>query len=315
MQIPLFPLHTVLSPGLALPLHVFEDRYRLMVRRCLDESTPFGVVLIHEGSELAPRDGGPQELAIASVGTFAEIREASRYADGRWELLTVGAGRFVIETVKTGLEPYLVADVEPLDDALGDADSADALVRRVSRRFVDYLRLLQPRDGEATTPIDVQVEVDVPDDDEADSDVEAFDAGLGVIGAQGLRDDAVQDEDSAAGGRRTPAMGSRRRCVDDPSHLSFLLTESCRSSLISRRSCWRRRRPSRAGELASCSTGADALRARHSASPAGARSRWPLIGGKPGRPAGVTPHRRSRGPTSPPGRGNSETDASREHRP
>ena len=61
-----------------------------------------------------------------------------------------------------------MADVEPLDDALGDADSADALVRRVSRRFVDYLRLLQPRDGEATTPIDVQVEVDVPDDDEAD---------------------------------------------------------------------------------------------------------------------------------------------------
>ena len=204
MQIPLFPLHTVLSPGLALPLHVFEDRYRLMVRRCLDESTPFGVVLIHEGSELAPRDGGPQELAIASVGTFAEIREASRYADGRWELLTVGAGRFVIETVKTGLEPYLVAEVEPLDDALGDADSADALVRRVSRRFVDYLRLLQPRDGEATTPIDVQVEVDVPDDDEGGSDVEAFDAGLGVIGDRALRDDPVQAEDSAAderGGR------------------------------------------------------------------------------------------------------------------
>ena len=58
-----------------------------MVRRCLDESAPFGVVLIREGSEVAPRGGGPQELAIASVGTFAEIREASRYADGRWDLL------------------------------------------------------------------------------------------------------------------------------------------------------------------------------------------------------------------------------------
>ena len=147
MQIPLFPLHTVLSPGLALPLHVFEDRYRLMVRRCLDDDTPFGVVLIHEGSEIAPRDGGPQELAIASVGTFAEIREARRYADGRWELLTVGGGRFVIETVRTGVEPYLVAEVEPLDDALGDADTAEVLMRRVSRRFVDYLRLLQPREG------------------------------------------------------------------------------------------------------------------------------------------------------------------------
>ena len=202
MQIPLFPLHTVLSPGLALPLHVFEDRYRLMVRRCVDESLPFGVVLIHAGSEIAPPGGRPQELAIASVGTFAEIREASRYADGRWELLTVGAGRFVIETVKTGIEPYLVADVEPLDDALGDARTAEALVRRVSRRFVDYLRLLQPRVGEEATTIDVQVEVDVPGDDgparghAADDDLEGGPAEL----AQALR------------------------IPDDPSHLSFLLT-------------------------------------------------------------------------------------------
>jgi Lon protease-like protein len=228
MQIPLFPLHTVLSPGLALPLHVFEDRYRLMVRRCLDESAPFGVVLIHEGSELAPRDGGPQELAIASVGTFAEIREASRYADGRWELLTVGAGRFVIETVKTGLEPYLVADVEPLDDALGDADSADALVRRVSRRFVAYLRLLQPRDGEATTPIDVQVEVDVPDDDEGGSDVDVFDAGMGVLDDEGSGGDPLQTEDPAAdddaGAPGPDGLVSALRIPDDPSHLSFLLT-------------------------------------------------------------------------------------------
>ena len=172
MQIPLFPLHTVLSPGLALPLHVFEDRYRLMVRRCLDEDRPFGVVLIHEGSEIAPRDGGPQELAIASVGTFAEIREASRYSDGRWELLTVGGGRFVIETVRTGVEPYLVAEVEPLEDALGDADTAEVLMRRVSRRFVEYLRLLQPREGEDATPIDVQVEVEVPDVGEPSDDGE-----------------------------------------------------------------------------------------------------------------------------------------------
>jgi Lon protease-like protein len=221
MQIPLFPLHTVLSPGLALPLHVFEDRYRLMVRRCLDESVPFGVVLIHEGSELAPRDGGPQELAIASVGTFAEIREASRYADGRWELLTVGAGRFVIETVKTGLEPYLVADVEPLDDPVGDAVSADALVRRVSRRFVDYLRLLQPRDGEATTPIDVQVEVDVPGDDADASDTDGLDAAFGGLADEGLPPADGDDEDEAPD---DDGLASALRIPDDPSHLSFLLT-------------------------------------------------------------------------------------------
>lgn len=215
MQIPLFPLHTVLSPGLALPLHVFEDRYRLMVRRCLDASTPFGVVLIHEGSELAPRDGAPQELAIASVGTFAEIREASRYADGRWELLTVGAGRFLIETVRTGVEPYLVAEVEPLDDALGDADSADALVLRVSRRFVRYLRLLQPRDGEAATPIDVQVEVEVPDAAAAPEGEVAGDLA-GDPGAGMTRDDADDEQ--------TTGVASVLRIPEDPSQLSFLLT-------------------------------------------------------------------------------------------
>jgi Lon protease-like protein len=202
MQIPLFPLHTVLSPGLALPLHVFEDRYRLMVRRCLDSSAPFGVVLIREGSEVAPRGGGPQELAIASVGTFAEIREASRYSDGRWDLLAVGAGRFVIDTVRSDEQPYLVAEVEPLDDEPGDEAAADALAQRVSRRFVDYLRLLQPRDGEGSKPIDVQVEVEVPDAPESHDELE-------VIAA-----DVIEGAD----------VTSALRIPDDPSQLSFLLT-------------------------------------------------------------------------------------------
>ena len=61
-------------------------------------------------------------------------------------------------------EPYLVGEVEELGDALGDEEAAEELVGRVTRRFVDYLRLLQPRDGEDAEPIDVQVEVEVPDD-------------------------------------------------------------------------------------------------------------------------------------------------------
>jgi hypothetical protein len=201
MQIPLFPLHSVLSPGLALPLHVFEERYRLMVRHCLDTSTPFGVVLIREGSEIAPRNGGPQELAIASVGTFAEIREASRYQDGRWDLLAVGAGRFVIDTVRSEDEPYLVAEVEPLDDEPGDETAAEALAERVARRFVDYLRLLQPRDGEGSKPIDVQVEVEVPDSPEGREDLEVV----------------ATDADGAD-------VTSALRIPDDPSQLSFLLS-------------------------------------------------------------------------------------------
>ena len=124
MQIPLFPLHTVLAPGIALPLHVFEERYRQMVRHCLDASSPFGVVLIRDGSEVAPRDGAAQELSIAGIGTFAEIREASRYADGRWDLLAVGTSRFVVREVRTDIEPYLVAEVDPYPDEPGAGDPA-----------------------------------------------------------------------------------------------------------------------------------------------------------------------------------------------
>jgi uncharacterized protein len=218
MRIPLFPLHAVLTPGLALSLHVFEDRYRAMVRHCLDTASPFGIVLIREGREVAPRDGVPIELAIAAVGTFAEIREASRYSDGRWDLLTVGAGRFAIEEVHTGLEPYLVAEVQQLDDSLGDADTADALVQRVIRRFADYLRLLQPRDGEPVLPLDVQVEVEVadrPSGEAVPEDVRPGDrvtpgpAPAAGIDAQG----EGADEDP----------GASLRIPEDPSQLSFLL--------------------------------------------------------------------------------------------
>ena len=202
MQIPLFPLHTVLSPGIALPLHIFEERYRVMVRRCLDTSTPFGIVLIRQGSEVAPRHGGSQELSISGVGTFAEIREASKYVDGRWDLLTVGTGRFVVRQVIADQEPYLVGEVDELDDRVGDEEEAEALVARVTRRFVDYLRLLQPRDGEDVEPIDVQVEVEVPDDDDDDEEPEVVEtAGGGPV-----------------------ELAAALHIPDDPSQLSFLLT-------------------------------------------------------------------------------------------
>ena len=74
MELPLFPLHTVLCPGIALPLHIFEDRYRALVRRCLDESLPFGIVLIRDGREV-----GGGTIAFSAVGTVAEIRQAGRF--------------------------------------------------------------------------------------------------------------------------------------------------------------------------------------------------------------------------------------------
>src|SRR6185295_6231195 len=126
------PLNTVLCPGIALPLHVFEDRYRALVRHCLETTSPFGVVLIREGREVGS-------------GAISEIRDAGRHDDGRFDLLVVGTRRFGIRRVLEGRGPYLVADVAILDETVDDPGIAHQLAMKATRRFVTYLELLQPR--------------------------------------------------------------------------------------------------------------------------------------------------------------------------
>ncbi len=195
VELPLFPLHTVLCPGVALPLKVFEERYRLMVRRCLERDQPFGVVLIRDGREV-----GAGATSIATVGTIAEIREASKYSDGRYDLLVVGTRRFRIESVAVGREPYLVGEVTELDEPVGDAERAERLTTEVTQRFVRYLALLQPAEGEDGAEIDVQVEVDVEEDE--------------------------SDEGEVVAGRSPPGPAEEVRVTipDDPTVLSYLLS-------------------------------------------------------------------------------------------
>ena len=162
MDIPLFPLHTVLCPGIVVPLHIFEERYRAMTQRCLDTGQPFGVVLIRNGREV----GGPGKLSLAAVGAFAEIRQAGRYPDGRYDLLAAGTGRFAIESVDAGSEPYLVAEVTPLDDEVGDEPRAERLAASAIRRFVKYLELMRAREGETAEVLDIRVELETSDADE-----------------------------------------------------------------------------------------------------------------------------------------------------
>ena len=178
MQIPLFPLHTVLCPGIVLPLHIFEDRYRALTRHCLDNGAPFGVVLIRDGGEVGPG----RTLALAGVGALVEIREAGRYPDGRYDLLAAATGRFAIDEVDPAREPYLVAEVTPLEDEVGDEARAERLAASAIGRFVRYLELMRARDGETTEALDIRVEVDAggsaddaaPDDDDADDDDDAL---------------------------------------------------------------------------------------------------------------------------------------------
>src|ERR1700712_2036566 len=102
---PMFPLGTVLFPHAALPLHLFEDRYRAMAETCLRGAGLFGVVLIERGFEVG---GGDQRFA---VGTVARIVEAAQTPDGRYLLATVGTERL---RVKKWL------DDEPFPRAHGD---------------------------------------------------------------------------------------------------------------------------------------------------------------------------------------------------
>ena len=106
---------------------------------------------------------GPGAVAtLAGVGAFAEIRRAGRYPDGRFDLLAAATGRFAIESVDAMQAPYLVADVTPLDDEVGDESRAERLSAAAIRRFVRYLELMRARDGETTEALDIQVELDAP---------------------------------------------------------------------------------------------------------------------------------------------------------
>ncbi|MBA2720362.1 MAG: LON peptidase substrate-binding domain-containing protein [Chloroflexi bacterium] len=216
MELPLFPLNTVLCPGIALPLHIFEDRYRAMIRHCLETKSPFGVVLIREGHEV-----GTRAISFTGIGTIAEIRDAGAYEDGRYDLLVVGTRRFEIQQVLSSRKPYLVAEVELLDETVGDEASAQRLAMKATRTFVTYLELLQPREGETADEIDVRVEVEAADDDEAEVDADppqtaavADESGAAESGAA----EATDDGGTGAGPRHRRVM-----IPDDPTVLSFLL--------------------------------------------------------------------------------------------
>ncbi len=138
--LPLFPLHTVLFPGMVLPLYVFEERYKLMIHRCLEEEQPFGVVLIREGPEV----GG---LAIPyPVGTTTMIAGVSQLEDGRMNLVTIGNERFRLHAVRHD-QPYLVGEAEPWPITGANSEQAREQVGPVRALLIQYLSLLAQAEG------------------------------------------------------------------------------------------------------------------------------------------------------------------------
>lgn len=138
LELPLFPLHVVLVPGMALPLHIFEPRYLEMTARCLDSGMQIGVVLACDASAEGSQDARPW----ARVGTMARIADYERLPNGRYNLLAIGTRRFEIVKV-AHTYAYLTGHVRMLADAEESTDIS-GLVAQAHDGLQTYLeRVLQ----------------------------------------------------------------------------------------------------------------------------------------------------------------------------
>jgi len=185
-RLPLFPLGAVLFPGLVLPLHIFEERYRRMVRDVVTLAEgapgPIGVVAIRRGWEVedaAARSAQQRvSLTLYDIGCTAEIRQVTEYPDGRFDLVTVGRQRFRIIDVDADSKPYLIAEVERLAESTGETGLADRLAPAVLAVFRRYLRLIRPNPDQADEQL--------PDDPTVLSYLVAATAALTLDDRQGL---------------------------------------------------------------------------------------------------------------------------------
>ena len=138
MELPLFPLNVVLFPGMPLPLHIFEERYKKMIGDCLDTQNPFGVVLIREGAEV----GG--SAIPFGMGTSARIVQVERLEDGRMNLLTQGERRFQVVEI-TQQMPHLVGQVEFLEEPPGDP--SPVMLAEIGEEYSTYMGHLSALTG------------------------------------------------------------------------------------------------------------------------------------------------------------------------
>jgi uncharacterized protein len=136
IEIPLFPLGSVLFPHMPMSLHIFEERYRTMMRDCQAASTTFGIVAIRQGLEVG-LTATPYE-----VGTLAQIDDLEELPDGRFDLTVIGASRFHIDALSFR-PPYLVATVHYLEDLPVPAADTERLAVAVTAAFHGYATQLR----------------------------------------------------------------------------------------------------------------------------------------------------------------------------
>ena len=152
-RLPLFPLDTVLFPKQALPLHIFEERYKTMIGRCIEEGAPFGVVLIRSGNQVGG-DAVPHD-----VGTTARIARVQRLPDGKINLITLGRDRFRVLSLDRS-EPYLTGDVEYLVSEAAEGGVVPREADRVAALFAEQFRLVMAVSNQWTRELNLPGEAD-----------------------------------------------------------------------------------------------------------------------------------------------------------
>ena len=149
-HLPLFPLPLVLLPNELLPLHIFEPRYRQMLKDVALDKNMFGVTLFN------PTEDFIEKPVLGSVGCVAEVRESQAMPDGRSNVLTIGIIRYrLIDYVEAG-EPYLLGDVEFFEDEAEDENVLNPLADEVFAFFRRIAKAAHKLGGERGTFPDVQ---------------------------------------------------------------------------------------------------------------------------------------------------------------
>ena len=146
IEIPLFPLNLVLFPGMPLPLHIFEERYKAMIGDCMRYNTPFGVSLIRSGQEVGEAaDPHP-------IGTTTRVLRSQMLEQGRLNIMTKGERRFEIIEV-TQQEPHVAALVRLLEDPVGEGFSG--VSSELTEEFTKLMQSLISLSGGYSAQVDV----------------------------------------------------------------------------------------------------------------------------------------------------------------
>jgi ATP-dependent Lon protease len=127
--LPLFPLPLVLFPGVTIPLHIFEPRYRRMLVDCLERDRRFGILFLAEGTS-------EETLGIGGdVGCIAHIESHDELPDGRSNIIVAGRERFVLRALVVSPLPYRVGMIVPYEDTPEPVALLEPLAARVRERF------------------------------------------------------------------------------------------------------------------------------------------------------------------------------------